>query len=49
MQTPWDVGVDVAKESVVVACAGGQFAPPTVTDKRAALRAPRVAGDSPVG
>jgi transposase len=39
MQTPWDIGVDVAKQSVVVACAGGQCAPRTVDNQRGALRA----------
>ncbi len=39
MQTPWDLGVDVAKDSVVVACAGGHFAPRSVANQRAALRA----------
>lgn len=39
MPTPWDIGVDVAKDSVVVACAGGHFAPRSVANQRAALRA----------
>lgn len=39
MQTPWDIGVDVAKDTVVVACAARHFAPRPVANQRAALRA----------
>lgn len=39
MPTPWDLGIDVAKDTVVVACAGGHFAPRPVANRRAALRA----------
>lgn len=38
MQTPKDVGVDVASKRVVVACAARSFAPRTVANQRAALR-----------
>lgn len=38
MQTSLDIGVDVAKESVVVACAAGSFAPKPIANHRAALR-----------
>jgi transposase len=38
MQTPWDVGVDVASRSVVVASAGQRFATRTVANEREALR-----------
>jgi len=37
MQTPWDVGVDVASKNVVVACAARCFAPHAVENQRAAL------------
>lgn len=39
MQTPLDVGVDVASKSVVVACAARSFAPRTLANERGALRA----------
>lgn len=39
MQTSWDIGVDVAKKSVVVASAAGHFAPRTVANQSSALRA----------
>lgn len=39
MQTPLDIGVDVAKDTVVVACASRAFAPCTVKNARAALLA----------
>ena len=39
MQTLLDVGVDVASRSVVVACAARSFAPRTVANEDAALRA----------
>jgi transposase len=38
MQTAWDVGVDVASQSVVVASAGRDFAPHSVGNERGALR-----------
>ena len=38
MQTAWDVGVDVASKSVMVACATGGFAPRAVVNERGALR-----------
>lgn len=37
MQTPLDVGVDVAKESVVAACANESFAPRTIGNRRREL------------
>lgn len=39
MQTPWDVGVDVASKKVMVACAARGFVPRTVANERGALRA----------
>ncbi len=39
MQTPWDIGVDVAKDTVLVACAAGHFAPRQLANQRRALRA----------
>lgn len=39
MQTPLDVGVDVAKDSVMVACAAGSFTPRGIANRRAALNA----------
>lgn len=38
MPTLWDLGIDVAKDTVVVACATGAFAPRPVANRRAALR-----------
>ena len=38
MQTPWDIGVDVASRSVVVASAGREFAARTVANEPTALR-----------
>lgn len=38
MQTPLDVGVDVAKDSVMAACGAGSFAPRMVANRRDALR-----------
>lgn len=37
MQTPWDLGVDIAKNTVVVARAQGRFAPQTLPNERAPL------------
>src|SRR5437660_4370894 len=39
MQTPLNVGVDVAGKKVVVACAAHSFVPRTVANERGALRA----------
>ena len=39
MQTLLDVGVDVAKDSVMVACANQSFAPRMISHRRGALRA----------
>jgi transposase len=38
MQTPLDVGVDVASKNVVVACAARSFVPHSVSNERKALR-----------
>ena len=38
MQMPLDVGVDIAKEFVVVACAAQSFAPRQIANRRGALR-----------
>jgi transposase len=38
MQTPLDLGVDVASKNVVVACAARSFAPRTLANERAPLR-----------
>jgi transposase len=39
MQTPLDVGVDVGKREVMVACAGDSFAPHKLGNERTALKA----------
>lgn len=38
MQSPLDVGTDVAKDTVMVACAAGSFAPRVIANRRSALR-----------
>ena len=37
MQTPLNVGVDVAKDQIMVACAQGSFAPHAIANRRTAL------------
>ena len=39
MQTPLDIGVDVAKDEIVVACAANTFAPHAIANRSAELRA----------
>jgi len=39
MQTPLDIGVDVAKDEIVVACAANTFAPHAIANRPAELRA----------
>lgn len=39
MQTPLDIGVDVAKDELVVACATNTFVPYTIANRRAELHA----------
>src|SRR5947207_8169024 len=39
MQTPLDVGVDVASKKVVVACAARSFVPRTLANERGVLQA----------
>jgi len=37
--TVWDIGIDVAKDEVVVACACGAWAPRSIANRRSALQA----------